>query len=70
MSLRLLTPIPHHHARTSHNLSCIALLVDLAQACPLSELLVVVNLDEVDAVFRAQSFDKFHVILEISHRYG
>ena len=68
MSLRLLTPIPHHHTRTSHNLSGVAFLVDLAQACPLTELLVVVHLDEVDAVFRTQGFDQFHIILENCHR--
>merc|ERR1712119_63482 len=66
VSLRLLPPVPDHNTRTTNHLASVPFVVDLAQACPLSKFLVVVHLDEVDAVFCTQGFDKLHVRLFIA----
>merc|ERR1712189_97239 len=66
VSLCLFTPIPHNDTRTSYDFSCISFRIELAQACPFTEFLVVVYLDEVDAVFSAKSLDKLHVRLFIT----
>ena len=45
----------------THHFSGFAFAIDLAKAGPLAELLVVVDLDQVDLMFGAQSLHQFDV---------
>lgn len=59
---RLLTEVlDHHHGATAH-LARLALLVDLAQAGPLAQLLVGVDADQRDLVLVAQGGDQLLVL--------
>jgi hypothetical protein len=52
---------PDNDAAASNHLTGFALLVDLAETSPFAQFLVVINLDEVDSVFAAESLHKLHV---------
>ena len=54
------------NGRAADNLAGRSLLVDLAEAGPLAELLVVVNLEQVDAVLGAESLDELGVVLLVA----
>lgn len=58
---RLLHPVLDDDAGAADHLARLALLVDLAHAGPLSEQLVVVHLDQVDAVLGAEGLHQLHV---------
>jgi hypothetical protein len=51
---RLLSPVPDGDGRAPHDLPCVALCVQLAETGPFSQLVVVVDLDESDAVLLAE----------------
>ena len=56
------TVIFHDHARTTHDLARVALLVDLAQTSPGTEDLCVTDLDQIDLVFGTQGLDQLDVL--------
>ena len=57
-SIRLNSEILDDNARASDDAAGVSLLVENAESGPLTELLVVWNLDEVDAVLIAESLDQ------------
>ena len=60
--LRLLTELGDDGARAADDLGGLALLVDLAKAAPLTELLAGVDHDEVDAALLAERADELGVL--------
>ena len=60
--LGLLTEILDDNARATDDLAGIAITVNLAQTSPLSELLGVRDLDEVDVVLGAEGLDELDVL--------
>jgi hypothetical protein len=58
----LLAIVGHHSAAAAHHLAGGALRVQLAQARPLAELLVLRHGDEVDVVLAAQRLDELLVV--------
>lgn len=65
-SLALLAIVLDNNAAAANNLACGALLVDLAETGPLSELELRLDADEVDAVVRAQGLDELLVVLLVA----
>jgi len=61
--LRLLTEILDNNARAANDLAGVTLTVDLAETGPLSELLGIRDLDQVDVVLSAKSLDQLDVLL-------
>merc|ERR1719412_2464598 len=61
MSRPLLAPVPDDAGRTFHHLPGLPLAVNLAEAGPLAQLHVAVNLDERNSVLHAQSCDQLLV---------
>jgi len=59
--LALLAIILNDHTATADNLASLTLLVNLAQAGPFTELLIVINLDEVNAMLCTQSLYKLRI---------
>lgn len=53
----------HNDHTAAYNLARIALAVNLAETSPLTELLGIGHLDQVDAVLRAQGLDELDVVL-------
>mmetsp|Transcript_10707 Transcript_10707/g.35475 ORF Transcript_10707/g.35475 Transcript_10707/m.35475 type:complete len:249 (-) Transcript_10707:63-809(-) len=60
--LRLLAPLAHDDARAADDLAGGTLLVELGEADPLAELLLVRHLHQVDPVLRAQRLDELGVL--------
>ena len=50
----------------SDDLAGVAVLVDLAESGPLAELLVVIHLEELDAVLRAKGLNELDVVLLVA----
>ena len=60
--LGLLTIVGHHGARAPHDLPGLALLVDLAEPGPLTQLLVLRHGDQVDALLGTERLDQLLVV--------
>ena len=61
--LRLLTEILDDDAGASDDLAGVTLTIDLAETGPLSELLGIRDLDQVDVVLSAKSLNELDVLL-------
>jgi len=61
-TLRLHTIFLDDNARAADDLAGVALTVDLAETSPGSEDFGIADLDEVDVVFGAKSFDELYVL--------
>lgn len=61
--LRLLTKVTNNDTVAGDNLLGNSVLVDLAETNPLTELVTIGNLQELDLVFSAQGLDKTDVFL-------
>src|ERR1700710_3192580 len=61
--LGLFTKVLDDNAGASNNLAGVTLTVDLAETSPLTELLGIGDLDQVDVVFSAEGLDKLDVLL-------
>lgn len=61
--LRLFTKVLDNDAGAGNNLTGVTLTVDLAETGPLTELLSIGDLDQVDVVLSAKSLDKLDVLL-------
>jgi len=59
--VRLLTEVGDYSAGSLHDVGGLALLIELAETAPLTELHVVGDLDEIDIVLLAESLDKTDV---------
>ena len=61
MSRGLLAPVPNSDGRAPHDLPRVTLRVELAEAGPFAELVVVIHFDEWDAVLLAEGLDELLV---------
>lgn len=61
-TLALYTVVLHDNTGATNDLAGVTLPVDLAKTRPLTELLVVGNLDQVDLVLSAQRLDELEVL--------
>lgn len=61
-TLRLNTKVADNDARGTDDLTCVTLSVDLAETSPGTQNLGVGDLDEVDLVLCAESFDELNVL--------
>ena len=61
-TLRVATIVLDDDAGAANDLARVALLVDLAETSPLAKNLRVTDLDEVDLVLGAESFDELDVL--------
>ena len=61
MSRRLFTPVPDGDSGAPHDLPRVALRIELAEASPLPQFVVVVHFDEGNAVLLTQGLDELLV---------
>ena len=58
MCRRLFSPVPDGDSRAPHDLPRVALRIELAEASPLAEFMIVIHFDEWDAVLLAEGLDE------------
>jgi hypothetical protein len=50
-----------NNTAAANHLSGFSFFVNLAQSCPFTKFLAIINLDQVDLMFSTQSFNKLHI---------
>ena len=53
------TPVPNSDTAGSNDFASVTLLVQFAKTGPLSELLLIIDLDQIDVVLSAKSLNQF-----------